>query len=80
MCIPIKSVKLSREVLPTMGAVTPVINDLICGNGRRDLILPSFAMHHAKAICAMVTPFFFESSSTLRKTILVGKYYFSSQN
>ena len=42
------SARLSKLVVPTMGAVTP-----------------GLASTHATAICAMLTPFFLDSSSTL---------------
>ena len=41
------SARLSKLVVPTMGAVTP-----------------GLASTHATAICAMLTPFFFASSSS----------------
>ena len=48
VCLPRMSARLSKLVVPTMGAVTP-----------------GLVSTHAMAICAMLTPFFLASSSTL---------------
>ena len=69
---PMMSSRFFRLVVPTIGAVTPaqtrgrVLSAKCLPTSRPSDDSPSFAMLHATAIWAMLTLFFFASSSTLR--------------
>lgn len=62
------SFRLSRLVVPIIGAVTPVqlkFNACLSHTQLGLIYAPSFEIHHATATCAMLISLFFEISSTL---------------